>query len=51
MLRVLFNNGYTSDNQLFKKSNKDVFIFTVALQSLPKRATNQFWESLNKTFP
>ena len=51
MLRVHFDNRYTSDHQYFKKHDKNAFVFTVALQSIPKRATNQFRESLRKTFP
>ena len=48
MLRVHFNDRYTSDHQ---KSDKDVFVFTVAFQSILSRATNQFRESLRKRFP
>ena len=51
MLRVHFNNGYTRDHQKFKESDKEVFVFTVVFQSIPKRATNQPQESLRKRFP
>ena len=51
MLRVHFNNRYTSDHQWLRKPDKDVFIITVAFQSIPKRATNQFREALRKRFP
>ena len=51
MLCVHFNNRYTSDHQYFKKPDMNAFVFTVALQSILKLATNQFRESLRKTFP
>ena len=43
-----FNNRYTSDHQQSRKTDKDVFVFTVALQSVQKEATNQFRESPRK---
>ena len=51
MLRVHFNNRYTSDHQWLRKPDKDAFIITVAFQSIPKKATNQFREALRKRFP
>ena len=51
MLRVHFNNGYTRDHQKFKEPDKEVFVFTVAFQSIPKRAAKQLRKSLRKRFP
>ena len=52
MLRVHFHNRrYTSGHQWFKKPNKDAFAFIVAFQSISKSTTNQFRESLRKSFP
>ena len=36
MFCVHFNNRYTSDYQLFKKPDKDVFASTVAFQNITK---------------
>ena len=50
-MHVHFNNRYTSNHQWIGGPGKDVFAFTVAFQSIPKRAINQFQESLRKRFP
>ena len=48
MLRVHFNNRYTSDHQQLRKPDKDEFVFTVAFHSISKRTANQFREILRK---
>ena len=44
------NNPHASDRQWFKKPDKDAFVFIIAFQSIPKRATNQFRKSLRNKF-
>ena len=50
MLRVHFKDRYSSDHQQLRNPGKDAFVFAVAFQNIPKRATNQFRESLKKGF-